>query len=629
MTDSRRHVILGTAGHVDHGKTELVRALTGVDTDRLREEKERGISIELGFAPLELDDVFVGIVDVPGHERFVRHMVAGAGGIDLAMLLVAADEGVMPQTVEHMEVLRSLRIPAGVVVISKCDLGSADTMPLVHEEIADLVAGTFLEGAPVIETSARTGQGLDALREAIARAARALPPRAEDGPFRLAVDRVFVRPGIGVVVTGSGYSGSVRPGDSLELLPAGTRVRVRELQSFGVRRERGTAGERLAIALQGVKADGVSRGDVLATPGVFRPGHTVDVRLALAPSADWQLKNRDRVRIHHGAREVFGRVVLLERDVLSPGEDALAQLRLESPLVVARGDAFVVRRYSPPRVVGGGTVIEPHAPRRKRFDAEALERVRVLESGDPREEARAALREAGERGVRAEEIDEAILRDLVEGGEAVRAGDRAYAAGAFEALAARVEALCSEHARAHRLQWGIDREELRRRCEFAHGPQAWSDVLDALARRAPVFVRGNRVRWGTAEQELDADARGRLEALEARIRERGVAFASRAELEAEWSGPDSLADAVGALRERDRVVELAGGGVIHVDALAEAREAIVRLLRERDAISVADVREALGLSRRHVIPLLERLDEERVTARRGNERARGPAFPSE
>ena len=437
---------------------------------------------------------------------------------------------------------------------------------------------------------------------------------------------MFVRPGIGVVVTGSGYSGRVRPGDTLELLPAAVRVRVRELQSFGRRREQGGAGERLAIALQGVKADGVFRGDVLASPGAFRPSEVVDVRLALAATADRDLKNRDRVRIHHGAREVFGRVVLLERETLVPGADTLAQLRLESPLVVARGDAFVVRRYSPPRVVGGGTVIDPHARRHRRFDPTALERIRVRESGDPVEQTREALREAGARGLRTGDLDAVVVEALVASGEAQPAGERIYAREALEVLAGRIGELCRAHAEAHPLQWGIDREELRRRTGFGLGAQAWSDVLDALAGRHPLHVRGNRVRWGRAQAQLDAATEARLDALEEAVRSRGVAFPSRAELEGEWPGPESLADALGVLRERGRVVELPGGGVIHREALSRARAALAKCFAGRDEVGVADVREALGLTRRHVIPLLEYFDDARVTVRRGNVRARGPAF---
>ncbi|HET6347674.1 MAG TPA: selenocysteine-specific translation elongation factor, partial [Candidatus Krumholzibacteria bacterium] len=395
-----RHFILGTAGHVDHGKTELVRALTGHDTDRLKEEKERGISIELGFAPLVLaDDVFLGIIDVPGHERFVRQMVAGAGGIDMAMLLVAADEGVMPQTVEHIEVLRSLGIQHGIVVVSKSDLEAGDTRSLLEADIAEHVRGTFLENAPVLAVSARTGEGVDALRAALLEMARAIEVRPADGPFRLAVDRVFHQKGIGVVITGSAYSGQVRVGDELDLLPSGTSVRIREIQSFGNRRSEGFAGERLALALHGVKLEDIHRGDTLATPRQFAVTHTIDVRVTLAASDDVTIANRDRLRIHHGAREVLGRIILFQSDALHRGDSSLAQLRLEEPLVVAAGDRMVLRAYSPPHVTGGAVVLEPRAQAHRRSDAAAIERLRLREDGDPLDVLARAVERAGVAGM--------------------------------------------------------------------------------------------------------------------------------------------------------------------------------------------------------------------------------------
>jgi selenocysteine-specific elongation factor len=361
-----RHFILGTAGHVDHGKTELVRALTGHDTDRLKEEKERGISIELGFAPLELaPGVFIGIIDVPGHERFVRQMVAGAGGIDMAMLLVAADEGVMPQTVEHVEVLRSLGIHHGVVVISKSDLASDETLTLAREEIAELVRGTFLEDAAVIPVSARTGSGLDALRAELLALARRIDVRGIDGPFRLAVDRVFHQKGIGVVITGSCYSGRLRVGDEIEFLPAGVRVRVREIQSFGARRTEGVAGERLALALHGLKLEDIQRGDTLATPGHFAVTDTIDVRVVLTETGDAELVNRERVRIHHGSSEVLGRVYC-SSTTLQRGGSALAQLRWSPAGVRRAGRSQLVLRHVLARrtCIGGARGVETRAPRR-------------------------------------------------------------------------------------------------------------------------------------------------------------------------------------------------------------------------------------------------------------------------
>jgi selenocysteine-specific elongation factor len=623
-----RHLILGTAGHVDHGKTELVRALTGHDTDRLKEEKERGISIELGFAPLPLDEgTFLGVVDVPGHERFVKHMVAGAGGIDLAMLLIAADEGVMPQTREHMEVLRSLEVPGGLIVVSKCDLASGDMLEILGEEITELTRGTFLEGAPVIETSARTGQGIGELKSALRELALRVPVRETSGPFRQPVDRVFHKKGIGVVVTGSCCSGSVRVGDQLELLPRGLSTRVREIQSFNERRTEGRAGERLAIALHGLKLEEVSRGDTLASPSRFHVSTAIDARIRLSTYWDFEVKNRERVRIHHGAHEVLGRVILLEADHLSAGESALVQLLLESPLVPAEGDRFVLRKYSPTRVIGGGTVIDPRPERHRRRDAGALDELRLREQGDPADVILKSVEGAWLHGVAAGDVDASLLGALVKDGRVVEVDGVVFHRSALDALAQDAEDLTAAHQARFPLQWGLDKEELRQKTQFPHGPSVFNRVLEVLGTIRPLFVKGNRVRSGVPQVKLPEDARNELTALAALIREAGAAFPDRSDLEREWKSGYRLSDALQYLRDAGEIVDVGEGGVIHRDAMGRCVQALRELFVTRREISVPEVKDALGLTRKHVIPLLELLDAQRVTLRTGNNRVKGPNFP--
>jgi selenocysteine-specific elongation factor len=621
-----RHFILGTAGHVDHGKTELVRALTGHDTDRLKEEKERGISIELGFAPLALaDGIFIGIIDVPGHERFVRQMVAGAGGIDMAMLLVAADEGVKPQTLEHVEVLRGLGVRHGLVVISKSDLASDDTLSLLRAEIEDLVRGTVLENAPVIPVSARTGAGLDALRDTLHRIAREIDVRASDGPFRLAVDRVFHQKGIGVVITGSCYSGRVRIGDELDLLPGGQRVRVREIQSFGAQREEGLAGERLALALQGVKLEDVLRGDMLVTPGRFVVTSTVDVRITLTHGDDVELSNRERVRIHHGAREVLGRVILFERDELRAGESSLAQLRLEHPIVADIEDRIVVRAYSPPRVIGGAIVIDPRAEAHRRSDTAAVERLRLREEGDPADVLATSVEHAGVAGVVESETDPVLRAALATRGEISVVSGRVYHRDVLDRLAARAIEIAGAHTRQHPLQWGIDKEELRRRLEFPHSAAAFNRMIEALAAHHPLFVRGSRVRAGSQEMTLSPDLERAVGRLRDDVRARGITFASRDELAAAWTARERFADAVTVLKGRGDVVEV-GDGLVHPDALKQGVDALRRWFGGHNELAVGDLKEALGITRKHAIPLLEFFDRRGLTTRKGNARVAGPAL---
>jgi len=622
-----RHFILGTAGHVDHGKTELVKALTGCDTDRLKEEKERGISIELGFAPLPLDgETFLGIVDVPGHERFVKHMVAGAGGIDLAMVLIAADEGVMPQTEEHVEVLRSLAIDGGVVVISKRDLAEDDTMEILREEIAELVRGTFLEGAPIVETSSKTGEGIDALKSALAELVAGVAERDATGAYRQPVDRVFHKKGIGVVITGSCYTGTLAVGDSLEVLPRGIMTRVRELQSFNEKRNQGFAGERLAVALQGLRLDQVSRGDMLATPGRFTATDAIDARIRVATYHDFEIKNRERLRIHHGASEVLGRVILLENDVLRAGEDALVQIKLEKSLVPAKGDRIVLRKYSPSRVVGGGVVIDAHPERHKRQDSEVIEQLELRERGDPAEVLAKGIESAGLQGLPRKTADAEVAKTLVENGEVVEIEKKLFHRRALDGLAEQVEDLAGVYEARHPLKWGMDKEELRQKTSFPHGTPLFNRVLEELGAYRPVFVKGSLVRAGTAEMALSDDTHEDLSSLVEKARSAGMAFLQKSDLESGWRSRHRFADAVQYLKDCGDLVEV-GNGLIHREAMVECVDILRRLFDDRNEVSVAEIKSALGLTRKHTIPLLEALDSRRVTSRAGNNRVKGPEFP--
>ncbi|HHY96029.1 MAG TPA: selenocysteine-specific translation elongation factor, partial [Firmicutes bacterium] len=383
------HAIVGTAGHVDHGKTALIRALTGVNTDRLPEEQARGISIELGFAPLRLPSGRrVGVVDVPGHERFVHHMVAGAAGMDVVILVVAADEGVMPQTREHLDVLSLLGLQRGLVAITKVDLVDPEWLSLVEEEVRASLRGTFLEAAPLVPVSSETGQGLDELVRVLDHILAEVPGRDASGPARLPVDRVFSVTGFGTVVTGTLVSGTLAVGDSVEILPigpgAGRQVRIRQLQVHGEKVERAAAGQRVAVNLVGVERQQIERGQVLCQPRAFSATRRLAGRLHLLPSAPVFVSGT-RVHLHLGTAEVGARVALLDREELSPGQDSLVRIGLEAEVVAARGDRFVIRSWSPPHTVGGGVVIAPHSQHR-RYLAAHLKSLQRLERGGPQAE---------------------------------------------------------------------------------------------------------------------------------------------------------------------------------------------------------------------------------------------------
>ena len=377
-----RNVVIGTAGHVDHGKTLLINALTGIDTDRLKEEKKRGITIELGFAFIDFDNgERAGIIDVPGHEKFIKNMLAGAGGIDLAMLVVAADEGFMPQTVEHLGILTLLGIQKGLVVITKCDMVEPDWIEIVREDIASHVKGTFLEDAPVMAVSAYTGQGIPELRDLLKEMVGETGTKNIRSPFRIPVDRVFSVEGFGTVITGTLIEGQMTVGDEAVLYPAELPTKVRNLQVHGRDVERAFAGQRVAVNLAGLKKSQVNRGDVVVKPDSIKNALMLDVRLMALRESERVITNGMQVHLYHGARTLLCKIVLLDREELQPGESSYAQLRLTEPLAAKQGDRFVIRFYSPLETIGGGVILDPNPQRHKRNDSAVLEALTVRESG--------------------------------------------------------------------------------------------------------------------------------------------------------------------------------------------------------------------------------------------------------
>jgi selenocysteine-specific elongation factor len=633
---SKKHVIIGTAGHVDHGKTELVRALTGRETDRLEEEKRRGISIVLGFAPIDLGrGIEAGVVDVPGHERFVKNMVSGAVGVDVALMAVAADEGVMPQTEEHFEVLRLLGVRSGVVAVTKVDLAGGEMAEVVESEIADLLAGTPLEGCPMIRTSIMTGEGISELRDALARTAAEVASRGGGGFFRMPVDRVFTRSGIGTIVTGTAWNGRVSTGDELTLEPSGRRVRVREVQSFEHDVDESVSGMRTALALHGVKAGEVSAGEQLVTPGSLPVTSIIDVRLEMSRLQGSKLKNRQRVRLHHAAAEILARAVLLDAELLGSGGNGMVQLRLERPTAAMRGDGFVLRTYSPMRILAGGRILDPAAPKAKRFSQGRLSLLAALDRGDAAGIIGALSSSAGIEGlepgvlsgygigpIEAAEAQEALASEgvLVEGGgrffhaEAARLGER------------RVLGELEKFASENELAWGIDREELRTRAGLSGSP-LFDLILEAGGKEGSLFFRGGKVRAGSAELELSVEMKGLIERLGERISEAGWAFPSGADLVplAEGDGGRMLS-CLRILQEEGRILRIGGDGWISARAIEEVKNRAGRIIADKGSMSVGDFKGELGISRKYAVPLLEYLDSEGYTRRAGDSRIAGPSL---
>ena len=630
-------LILGTAGHIDHGKTALVKALTGVDTDRLPEEKLRGITIELGFAQLVLGDCRLGIVDVPGHERFVRNMLAGATGIDLALLVVAADDSVKPQTREHLEILRLLKLETGVIAITKCDLPEPDWLELVEEEVRELVRGTFLESAPIVRTSVLTGQGLGELREALTAAASlaagSARRRRQAGPFRMAIDRTFTIAGHGTVVTGSVASGSVHVGDELVLEPSSVAVRVRGLQNHDTPADEVHRGQRAAINLAGVRHDEIGRGQELASPGHLVASRLLSVQLNLLKTAERPLKNRTRVRCHLGTAELLASVVLLDRERLAPGEAAPAQLFLSEPAVAVWGQPLVVRSESPVETIGGGVVLDPHPPKLARDDAEALAKLAELASGEPIERAAAAVYFFGLAEwrpgdlARSAGIDdpEAAVAELLGRGEVLEltlspTRKLRVHRQVLEELYRRIEALLDKQHQRFPLRAMLDRSPLTARLGYLGSDALVEAVLASMQRagRLKATERGVALP-GRGPQLTNAEQRQVVQIIET-YRAAGFQPPTIDELRAQTPKNQQAVPQLAALAAAEgHLVEAAPGLYLHAESERKLRETLSGPLAG-GGLTVSQIRELLGISRKHAVPWCEYLDRIGFTRREGDVR---------
>jgi selenocysteine-specific elongation factor len=630
-----KHLILGTAGHIDHGKTSLVRALTGIDTDRLKEEKKRGITIELGFAHLELPgDIQFGIVDVPGHERFVRTMVAGVGGMDLVMLVIAADEGVMPQTREHLEICQLLGVRKGLVAITKCDMVDDEWLQLVMDEVREYLADSFLADAPIIPVSSKTAAGLEDLRSALAELAVEVHEKSTDGPFRLPVDRVFTVAGFGTVVTGTLLAGEIATGDEVELLPSGLGSRVRSVQSHGIKSERAEAGQRVAVNLQGIDHDDIVRGDVVVPRGVFRATRTVDVRINYLASASRELKHRATLRLHSATYEVPAQVILLDRDVLAPGDTAFVQLRLKSPVLLLPGDFFIMRSYSPQITVGGGVVIDPAPARRRRRSAQALELLNALDEGEDADKLLLLVRESLLSGLSVEDITirsglpaakvDAGLAGLLSRRHVVQVARKPrifVGIEAFEDIKDMLLTGLEDYLRKNPFKEGIGKEELK-----AHIPQR-SDVrffdalLNALEKDGKVIVDRDLVKKPGHKPFAAADLAELLGKLENALQAGGFEPPGIKELRAVVGGAEKeVLEHLNQLVREGRVVKVKAELFYAAEPLQALRDKLVAWLREKGEITPPQFRELTGLSRKYMIPLLEFFDQEKTTIRIGDKR---------
>ena len=617
---------IGTAGHIDHGKSALVNALTGIDPDRLPEEKSRGMTIDLGFAWLTLPSGRdISIVDVPGHERFIRNMVAGAGGIDAALLVIAGDEGVMPQTREHLAILDMLDIGAGLIVITKCDLVEQDWLELVSAEALEVVDGSSLDGSSIVTVSSTRRTGLDQLLAELDGLLDGLEQAPAGGRPRLPVDRAFSVGGYGTVVTGTLIDGPLKIGQALEVLPSGIRTRVRGIQSHKTVVEELKSGSRAAVNLSGVEVSDVTRGSVLAEPGHLKPSRLLDARLSLLRSAMKPLKNGTEIAMHIGTAEVRAAVRLLDVDALEPGAAAWAQMRVRQPVSARQGDRFVARQLSPAVTIGGGEIVAAKASRLRRHDAGALERLERLATGDMADSIVLALERSGPMrgrelaeaaGASGAEFDQAMTKAL-EAGQVVRVGNTYFESEGLRRLVNAAKSLLAEFHKANPLRAGLQREELRNRLRLGSGH--FNDLVSHLGLIGVVQIDGAVVRLASHRVELTDEQERAVSALLETLKTAGFNAPPLNELAQRFGIADEVLESLGA---GGRLVRVASNLAYEAQSFEEIRRSVVKLIDDRGKIDVAGLRDHFGSSRKYCLPILEHLDSVGITRRVGDFRVR-------
>jgi len=624
LRQSESHFIIGTAGHVDHGKTTLIKALTGIDTDRLKEEQERGMTIDLGFASIRLPNgIVAGIVDVPGHERFLRNMLAGVTGVDAAMLVVAADEGVMPQTREHLEILELLEARAGVVVITKCDMVASDWIDLVEDDIRSELAGTFLEDAPIIRVSSVTGEGLPELLQTLASIVSQIEPRSTEVPFRLPIDRVFTITGFGAVVTGTLVSGTIRTGDVLRILPEGIESRARQLQVHGEKVEEAYAGSRVAVNLAGVDVSDIRRGSVIVPPGYLDPSDRLDVLIRILPDANKPLKNRVRVRLHIGTAEHIGRVVLLYGSEIPAGGEGFAQFVSETPVTAARNDRFVIRSYSPMRTMGGGVVLDPSACRHRHGDLTVIDALKRRLKGDPADIFEDVLISAFapvsiKDAVAAVGISDSEADRMIESRGLIRiAGDKIIHPAVFSALKSRIISSLEAYHQSKPLRAGMPREDLRAASARKLDAKTFQSLLIEMEASGEIVLVEHLVRLPTHSVKLSETDSKAAQALDDLYR---LAWLDAPSIDDALAKTGASRDVLHYLIETGTLIMIDADIVLHKSAVEHARNLLIDKLADGGSITVSEFRDLVGSSRKYVVPLLEYFDSQRFTRRVGDVR---------
>lgn len=633
-----KHIIIGTAGHIDHGKTTLIKALTGRDTDRWEEEKRRGITIDLGFTYFDLKNGDrVGIIDVPGHERFINNMVAGVVGMDMVMLVIAADEGIMPQTREHMDILGQLGIEKSIVVLNKCDLVDEDWLELVKEEIAEELSGSFLEGAPVVEVSAATGEGIPKLVETIEKLTEEeVVEKDTDTIPRLPIDRVFSLSGFGTIITGTLLAGTICKEDNLQIYPIGKECKIRSIQVHGEDVERCYAGQRVAINLSNVKKSELRRGCVLAPVNNMKNTTLLDVRLNVVESSKRVLTNQSRLHLFTGTSEILCRAVLLDKEEIGPGESGLAQLRLEEEIALRRGDRFVVRFYSPVETIGGGIVLEPNPKKKKRFDNEAIEELRKKESGSTEDVIEMHVKAHGETMVTVAELAkmtamapeevEQDVRALKERGIVkvfcMKKDTYVWHAAHARKVAEEVLALLRDYHAKYPYRYGVKKAEIHMTYLKKVKQNVFDAYVDSLCEEHVIERFQEYIKLPEFEVRQDENYENVLQIATATFQKAQFDFVRFSEVSFGEIDREVVEDILLLLIDREIVVKVAEDIYTLKTLMDDAKEVIQNRLKENPLITIAEVRDLLGTSRKSAKPILEYMDSIKVTKKNGTESER-------
>lgn len=622
-----KHIIVGTAGHVDHGKSTLIKALTGIETDRLKSEKQRGISIELGFAYMDLDGIRIGLVDVPGHEKFIKNMLAGAGGMDMVLLVVAADEGVMPQTKEHMDILRFLEVKKGIVVLTKVDLVEEDWLSLVKEDLKSFLKDSFLENAPIIEVSSTTGQGLDKLKETISLLIKEVEERPLGNKMRLPIDRVFTITGFGTVITGTLVNGTVAVGDILEVLPENLKTRVRSVQVHNNKMERAFAGQRVAINLSDLEVWQISRGSVVCSVNSFKASFRIDIKLSLLPEVK-VLKNRSRIRVYLGTSETIARVILLEREDLKGGQSVYAQLVLETPLVADKKDHLVIRSYSPMNTIGGGFVINPVASRHKSSEENLILELETLEKGTSQELTYQYLSHNKDifleqdlielLGINKEEIKN-ILENLASQNQLkiFKGKENAYLAlEIYLRWVNEIIKMTEGYLKQYPLREGFPREELRSKICPNFTQKKFQMLLQSMEQESLIELGTKTIALPNYEVSADSSLGLLIEDILAVYEKSQFKPPAWSEVTLKHNISKQMEqEMLHYLLRKKKLIKISNDIYLHQNSLIQAEKKIKSFLQQKQQMTVAEAKDLLDTTRKYIVPIVEYFDKEKLTKR--------------